>query len=77
MPKIVVAARAASIILIVSCLVPCLPARGAVPEVRSEDVGAARGLGRVRSTTRAGCAAGLVPSALALHRPDLHGVTRP
>ncbi|AMB46172.1 hypothetical protein Y590_14705 [Methylobacterium sp. AMS5] len=53
MPKIVVAARAASIILIGFCIVPCLPARGAVPEARSADVGAVGGRGDVRSATRA------------------------
>ncbi|KQQ29369.1 hypothetical protein ASF53_19225 [Methylobacterium sp. Leaf123] len=53
MPKIVVTARAASITLIVSCLVPSLPVRGAVPEMRSEDGDVGRGWGSVQSTTRA------------------------
>jgi hypothetical protein len=50
MPKIVAAARVASIVLILSCLVPGLLARGAVPEVRSGEVG---GWGRVLRSTRA------------------------
>ncbi|KQP86723.1 hypothetical protein ASF55_09925 [Methylobacterium sp. Leaf119] len=53
MPKIVAAARVASIVLSLSCLVPGLPARGALPEVRSAEVGAVGGRGRVLRTTRA------------------------
>jgi len=78
MPKIVAAARSASIILIVYCLVPCLPALGAVLQARSEDGDSVGRRGPVRSTTRApDTPLGLVPSPLAHRRPDLHGVTRP
>jgi len=78
MPKIVAAARSASIIRIVYCFVPCLPALGAVLQARSEDGGSVGRRGPVRSTTRAPDAPrGLVPSPLAHRRSDLHGVTRP
>ncbi|CAO4132828.1 hypothetical protein OFEAOIEE_LOCUS550 [Methylorubrum extorquens] len=53
MPTIVAAARVAAIVLILSCLVPGLPARDAVPEARSVEVVAVGGQGRVLSTTRA------------------------
>lgn len=53
MPKIVAAARVAAIVLILPCLDPGLPARGAVPEARSAEVGAVGGRGRVLSTTHA------------------------